>query len=122
MLLYAGCILAQTKPRKPHAKIDHGQAKAQEARKRPLVSSTVVVLGSPEPVTQAESSRVVTVINTKAHPLVVPTVEDYLRTDSSVFIQERGGGGVQADISLRGGTFEQTLVLLNGLRINDAQT
>lgn len=87
-----------------------------------MVSSTVVVLGSPEPVTQAESSRVVTVIDTQKHPLTVPTVEDYLRTDSSVFIEQRGGGGVQADISLRGGTFEQTLVLLNGLRINDAQT
>jgi vitamin B12 transporter len=122
VLLYAGCLFAQTKPHRPQAKSESGQAKAHEAAKKPVVSSTVVVLGSPEPVTQAESSRVVTVINTKAHPLAVPTVEDYLRTDSSVFIEERGGGGVQADISLRGGTFEQTLVLLNGLRINDAQT
>ena len=122
VLLYAGCILAQTKPGNPPAKTGSGQATAQKARKKPLVSSTVVVLGSPEPVTQAESSRVVAVIQTSKHPLMVPTVEGYLRTDSSVFIQERGGAGVQADISLRGGTFEQTLVLLNGLRINDAQT
>jgi iron complex outermembrane receptor protein len=97
-------------------------AQQQPAPKAPSVSSTVVVLGSPEPVSEAESSRVVTVIDTKQHPLVVPTIEDFLRTDSSVFIEQRGAGNVQADINLRGGSFEQTLVLLNGLRINDAQT
>ena len=42
--------------------------------------------------------------------------------DSSVFLEERGAGGGQADLVLRGGSFEQTLVLLNGFRINDAQT
>lgn len=94
----------------------------KSAPKKPLVSSTVVVLGSPEPITEAESSRVVTVLDTKQYPLVVPTIEDYLRTDSSVYIEQRGAGGVQADINLRGGSFEQTLVLLNGLSINDAQT
>ena len=90
--------------------------------KKPSVSSTVVVLGSPEPVTEANSSRVVTVMDTKEHPLLVPTIDDYLRTDSSVYIEQRGAGDVQGDISIRGGSFEQTLVLLNGLRINDAQT
>lgn len=111
VLLSYGFIFAQQQP-----------ANKQEKTQRPSVSSTVVVLGSPEPVTQAESSRVVTVIDTKKHPLVVPTIEDYLRTDSSVYIEQRGAGNVQADINLRGGSFEQTLVLLNGLRINDAQT
>src|SRR6202044_3822819 len=37
-------------------------------------------------------------------------------------IQQRGAAGVQADISIRGGSFDQTLVLVNGLRINDAET
>jgi outer membrane cobalamin receptor len=49
-------------------------------------------------------------------------VEDYLRTDSSVDIQQRGASGTQADVSIRGTSFEQTLVLLNGLRINDVET
>lgn len=112
VLLSSGFALAQQQPAKPQ----------EQQNKRPSVSSTVVVLGSPEPVTQAESSRVVTVIDTKKRPLVVPTLEDYLRTDSSVYIEQRGAGDVQADINLRGGSFEQTLVLLNGLRMNDAQT
>lgn len=113
VLLYSGFAFTQQQPAKQQQ---------QQPTKPPSVSSTVVVLGSPEPVTQAESSRVVTVIDTKAAPLVVPTLEDYLRTDSSVYIEQRGAGDVQADIDLRGGSFEQTLVLLNGLRINDAQT
>jgi len=111
LLLCAGFAFAQQQPQQDQA-----------ASKAPSVSSIVVVLGSPEPVSEAESSRVVTVIDTKQHPLVVPTIEDFLRTDSSVFIEQRGAGNVQADINLRGGSFEQTLILLNGLRINDAQT
>ena len=98
-------------------------AKAQQAAPSlPPVSSTVVVLGSPEPVTEGESARSVVVIDTKLHPLLIQTPEDYLRTDSSVFLEQRGAGLVQADISLRGSSSAQTLVLLNGLRINDAQS
>lgn len=111
VLLFASSVFAQQQT-----------SQQPPAPKKPSVSSTVVVLGSPEPVTESSSSRVVAVIDTQQHPLTVPTVEDYLRTDSSVYIEQRGAGDVQGDITLRGGSFEQTLVLLNGLRINDAQT
>lgn len=86
------------------------------------VSTTVVVVGTPEPIEAGESNRSITVLDTVSHPLIYRQVEDYLRTDSSVFVEQRGGGGSQADISVRGTSFEQTLVLLNGLRINDAET
>ncbi len=86
------------------------------------VSSTVVVLGSPEPVTEGQAARSVVVLDPQQHPLAFQTPEDYLRTDSSVDIQQRGAAGVQSDISIRGASFEQTLVLVNGLRINDAET
>ncbi|HEY0175338.1 MAG TPA: TonB-dependent receptor, partial [Pedobacter sp.] len=33
-----------------------------------------------------------------------------------------GPGGVQADISIDGGTFDQTLVLINGVKVSDPQT
>jgi len=38
-----------------------------------------------------------------------------------VFLEQRGAGGGQADLILRGGTFEQALVLLNGFRITTAR-
>lgn len=40
----------------------------------------------------------------------------------AVDIRERGAGGVQADISIRGGSFEQTLILLDGIPLSDPQT
>ena len=88
----------------------------------PPVSTTVVVLGNVEPVSVGESARDVTVLDTQAHPLAFEDIEDYLRTDSSVDIQQRGGAGVMDDISVRGASFEQTLVLLNGLRMDDVET
>jgi vitamin B12 transporter len=45
-----------------------------------------------------------------------------LRHVSGVDIRKRGGFGVQADIGIRGGTFDQTLVLLNGFNLTDPQT
>jgi iron complex outermembrane receptor protein len=39
-----------------------------------------------------------------------------------VDIRQRGVGGTQADISIRGGSFDQVLILLNGVNITDPQT
>lgn len=89
--------------------------------KIPPVQTTVTVLGSPTPVTLGESARSVVVLDTQAHPLAFNTVEDYLRTDSSVQINQRGSGGFPADISIRGTSFEQTLILIDGFRVNDSQ-
>jgi iron complex outermembrane receptor protein len=83
---------------------------------------TLVVLGSATPVPLAESSRPVEVLPLKQMQLAAETPIDVLRQDSSIFIEQRGAGGAQADLVLQGGSFAQTLVLLNGFRINDAQT
>jgi len=88
----------------------------------PQVQSTVVVVGVPEPVTRGESPRSSVVLDTQQHPLAFETPEDHLRSDPSTFVEQRGAGGAQADISIRGSSFEQTLVLLNGLRIDDPET
>jgi outer membrane cobalamin receptor len=85
-------------------------------------SETMVVLGSAMPVPLAESPRSVDVLPLKGMTLAAESPQDFLRQDSSVFVEERGAGGGQADMVLHGGSFEQTLVLLNGFRINDAQT
>jgi vitamin B12 transporter len=50
------------------------------------------------------------------------SVEDALRNWSDVCVQSRGLFGVQTDISIRGSLFSQSLVLLNGIPINDPQT
>ncbi|MGH9589802.1 MAG: TonB-dependent receptor plug domain-containing protein [Terracidiphilus sp.] len=86
------------------------------------LSQTLVVLGSATPVPLAESPRPVTVLPVASQSLAPITPFDFLRSDSSVFLEQRGAGGGQSDIVLQGGSFEQTLVLLNGFRINDSQT
>ncbi|MEG1863845.1 MAG: TonB-dependent receptor [Alistipes sp.] len=52
----------------------------------------------------------------------VQTLEGALRLTPSVDLRERGGKGTQADISIRGGSPDQTMVLLNGIDFTDART
>jgi len=48
--------------------------------------------------------------------------EAALRLMPSVDIRERGGRSSQADIAVRGGSFDQTMVMLNGINFTDART
>ena len=41
---------------------------------------------------------------------------------SGLDVSRRGLGGMQSDLSLRGSTFEQVLILVDGVRMNDPQT
>lgn len=50
------------------------------------------------------------------------SVQDLLKYASGVDLRQRGPHGIQADVSLRGGTYEQTLILIDGIKMNDPQT
>lgn len=50
------------------------------------------------------------------------SVSELLSYVTGVDVRQRGPGGVQADISIDGGTFDQTLVLINGIKVSDPQT
>ena len=50
------------------------------------------------------------------------SISELLSYATGVDVRQRGPGGVQADISIDGGTFDQTLVLLNGVKVSDPQT
>jgi vitamin B12 transporter len=54
--------------------------------------------------------------------LPVNNVIDALEYVSGIDVRKRGISGVQADVGIRGSTYEQTLVLLDGMRMNDPQT
>lgn len=54
--------------------------------------------------------------------LPVNSIEEVLAQQAGIDIRQRGVGGVQADVSLRGGSFEQVLILVNGVRMSDLQT
>lgn len=86
------------------------------------VQQSVTVTTTAEPLPLDENDRSVSVLDTREQPLLFNSVEGYLRTDSALDLEERGPEGVQADLSIRGTTFEQSLVLVNGLRVNDPET
>ncbi len=54
--------------------------------------------------------------------LPVRSVPELLAYVSGVDVRRRGPNGVQTDIGINGGTFEQTTILINGIRLNDPQT
>lgn len=98
------------------------QATDTQLQQKPLhAEQTMVVLGTATPVPLAESARAIEVLPLENLNGVVATPIDVLRNDASIFLEQRAAGGTQADVTLRGGSFEQTLVLLNGFRINDSQ-
>jgi outer membrane cobalamin receptor len=88
----------------------------------PVTQQAVEVTTTIPPIPLSESNRAVETLDTRDQPLLFNNFTDYLRQDPSLNLQARGSNGVQADLSIRGTTFEQSLILLNGLRINDPET
>lgn len=54
--------------------------------------------------------------------LPVQTIVEALQFLTGVDIQQRGVNGTQADVGIAGGTFDQTLILIDGVRMMDGQT
>jgi iron complex outermembrane receptor protein len=52
----------------------------------------------------------------------VTHVADLLQQVAGIDIKRRGAGATQADLNIRGGTFDQTLLLIDGIKLDDAQT
>ena len=68
-------------------------------------------------------TRPITVITrNEIASLPVQDLNDLLNYLPGVDIRARGVNGVQADISMRGGTFDQVLILINGINVTDPHT
>ena len=70
-----------------------------------------------------ESSRSIDVVTAEVIAASsANNVAELLNDVAGVDVRQRGPHGVQSDIGIRGGTFDQTLVLINGIKIADPQT
>ncbi|HTA43202.1 MAG TPA: TonB-dependent receptor [Bryobacteraceae bacterium] len=89
----------------------------------PQENESIIVTGTAEPIPLSEADRDVNVIPLpeKQRPLYESWF-DLLNLDPALDLKQSVPGGFQGDLSIRGATFGQTLVLLNGLRVNDVQT
>lgn len=71
----------------------------------------------------SEAYRLITQVSqAEIEALPVQTIADILQYLPGVDVRTRGANGAQADISMRGGTFDQVLVLLNGVPLSDFHT
>ena len=64
--------------------------------------------------------KIITAAELKSAP--AQSFAEALQYVAGIDIRRRGPLGVQSDISIRGGSFDQVLILINGVRMNDAQT
>lgn len=83
----------------------------------------VVVSAQRAPVTFSQVARILTIIEKdEIQHAPVQNIQDLLEYAAGIDIRQRGGPGVQADVSIRGSSFDQVLILFNGVNINDPQT
>lgn len=83
----------------------------------------IEVTASRAPISLSQAAKIVTVITAQevaAAP--VTSIQDLLEYAVGVDVRQRGEGGTQADVSIRGGTFDQIAVLLNGVNLSNPQT
>ena len=83
----------------------------------------VVVLSTKIDLPFSKNFRTVKIISSediKNSP--VTNVSDLLQEITGIDVRRRGVGGVQGDLYIRGGGFDQTLLLVDGMKMDDAQT
>tara|TARA_B100000787_G_scaffold29375_3_gene19589 strand:- start:9972 stop:11738 length:1767 start_codon:yes stop_codon:yes gene_type:complete len=70
-----------------------------------------------------ENSRTITIITAdQIKQSATTNIADLLQQVAGVDIRRRGLSGMQADLYIRGGSFDQTLLLIDGIKVEDAQT
>ena len=90
---------------------------------REMMLEEVSVTGSRAPLTKSQAARMVTVLErADIAQAPVQSINDLLKYAVGVDVRQRGPIGAQTDISIRGGTSEQIIILLNGINICDPQT
>ncbi|HEX2606367.1 MAG TPA: TonB-dependent receptor [Flavisolibacter sp.] len=93
------------------------QAVSQEV-KNELDGVTVTATLTPEKASRTGRNLVVIKGETIAH-LPVHSIDELIRYLPGIEVQARGPMGTQSDFVVRGGTFQQVLILLDGVRLND---
>lgn len=115
----AGCTLAM---------FSSSPLLAQDDSKQPTKTlekelDEVMVTASRVELPVNQTAKLVTIV-TKEQIAQAPvqSIQDLLVYVANLDVIQRGGHGVQADISIRGGSGDQNAILLNGVNLSNAQT
>lgn len=98
--------------------IGYSQEKPQKQK-----LDTVVISSTRIDLPFKENSRTIDVITSEdIKNSATNNIADLLQQVAGVDIRRRGTAGSQADLYIRGGSFDQTLLLIDGIKMDDAQT
>lgn len=99
------------------------QFQAQDENSKRDTLKEVIITSTRIELPFKKDSRTMIIINAATIKNSAATnVADLLQQVAGVDIRRRGTGGGQADLYIRGGGFDQTLLLIDGVKMDDAQT
>ena len=99
------------------------QVKAQDNSVKRDTLKEVIITSSRIDLPFKQNSRTINVISSdQIKNSAATNVVDLLQQVAGVDIRRRGTAGSQADLYIRGGGFDQTLLLIDGIKMDDAQT
>lgn len=94
-----------------------------QAQQEELQLDAVTITGTIQPNQVSRTGRNISTFKGESfNSFPIHSVDELLRYLPGMEVQMRGPMGAQSDIVLRGGTFQQVLVLLDGVRLNDPNT
>ena len=93
------------------------------AQDKNIEMENVIITANHTAQQQKESGRnIISVKGESFSKLPVHSIDDLLRYLPGIEVQQRGPQGSQSDITIRGGTFQQVLVIIDGVKLNDPLT
>ncbi|MEN8162572.1 MAG: TonB-dependent receptor plug domain-containing protein, partial [Acidobacteriota bacterium] len=98
------------------------QTSAEESPQPSFHGDTEVVASRIGTTPSSVGRRALVIDREEIEMLPVQTIQDLLAILPGIGLARRGTRGVQGDLNLRGSTFEQSVVMVNGIRVNNPQT
>lgn len=96
---------------------------AQENPQKTDTLKEVVITSSRIDLPFKENSRTIQIVTAEdIKKLGVTNVADALQQIAGIDVRRQGVNGMQSDLYIRGGSFDQTLLLIDGIKVDDAQT
>ena len=96
---------------------------AQENDQKTDTLKEVVISSSRIDLPFKENSRTIQIVTAEdIKKLGVTNVADALQQIAGIDVRRQGVNGMQSDLYIRGGSFDQTLLLIDGIKVDDAQT
>lgn len=93
------------------------------AQEKEVELDPITITSSLSSVASSKTGRNIIVIKGEQFSkLPVNSIDELLRYIPGIEMQARGPMGAQSDITLRGSTFQQVLVIVDGIRVNDPLT